>query len=77
MSGKRMGRAEGDFATCCNSREESDGITVTATMRENVTDTEIATAMLRNSCATSRSRIRIGIKAIAVVGTETGTAAQT
>ncbi len=58
-------------------RLASAGSTVTETTRESSTETEMATAMSRNSCPTSSSMTRIGMKTITVVRAETKTAPQT
>ena len=52
-------------------------MTVLATMSERTTETEIATAMSRNSWPASSSITRIGTKTSTVVAAETNTAPQT
>ena len=60
-----------------SSRDDSPGITVTATSRDSSTETEIATAMSRNNWPTSSCMIRMGMNTITVVKAETSTAPQT
>ena len=52
-------------------------MTVIETSRESMTETEIATAMSRNSWPTSSSSTRIGMNTMTVVSAETSTALQT
>ena len=59
------------------SQLESAGITVTATTSESSTETEMATAMSRNSCPTSSFITRIGMNTMTVVNADTSTAGQT
>ena len=60
-----------------STRFESAGISVTEASSDSSTETEIATAMSRNSWPTSRSMIRIGMNTITVVSAETSTAGHT
>ena len=52
-------------------------MTVTETTSDSMTETEIATAMSRNSWPTSSCMTRIGMKTMTVVSAETSTAPQT
>ena len=58
-------------------RLDSAGITVIDTTSESSTETDMATAMSRNSWPTSSSITRIGMKTMTVVSAETSTAPQT
>ena len=71
------GRARRGRSDVASSLGASDGITVTATTSDKSTATEIATAMSRNSCPTSRFKTRMGMNTVTVVSAETSTAPNT
>ena len=52
-------------------------MTVIDTTSESITETDMATAMSRNSCPTSSSMTRMGMNTMTVVKAETSTAPQT
>ena len=52
-------------------------MTVMETTSDSMTAVEMATAISRNSCPTSSSMIRMGMKTMTVVRAETKTAPQT
>ena len=60
-----------------SSQLASAGIRVTATSSDRMTETDIATAMSRNSWPTSSSSTRMGMNTITVVRADTRTAPQT
>ena len=77
MTGSRIRVALLPTPGLLSSRDDRAGMTVTATISDSSTDTEMATAMSRKSCPTSSSITRTGMNTITVVNADTSTAPQT